>query len=55
MSDQELSALQILAMRRRMKLGDLEDDDEPPRRAGIGQVHGVAAATAPAGGWPCLR
>jgi hypothetical protein len=32
MSDQELSALQILAMRRRMKLGDLEDDDEPPRR-----------------------
>lgn len=27
-----MSALQILAMRRRMKLGDLEDDDEPPVR-----------------------
>ncbi len=32
LSDQELSALQILAMRRRMKLGDLESDDEPPVR-----------------------
>lgn len=43
LSDQELSALQILAMRRRMKLGDLESDDEPP-------VRREAAAPAPAPG-----
>lgn len=45
LSDQELSALQILAMRRRMKLGDLESDDEPPVRR-----EAPAAAPAPAPG-----
>ena len=32
LSDQELNNLSLLAMRRRMKLGDLEDDEEPPRK-----------------------
>jgi hypothetical protein len=29
-SDQELSTLSVLAMRRRLRLGDLEDDEGPP-------------------------
>jgi hypothetical protein len=42
-SDQEISTLSVLAARRRLRLGDLEDDEDAARRS----VPAPAAAPAP--------